>query len=258
MKKFFYLITKYITSVLSILLLLHGISYADPLTIGYIELPPYYFTNAQHQPDGFLLHLTKKIMNKAGCECTYKSMPSKRILHTIRKGGSFASIGWFKTQDREEYAKFSQPIYKNKPIGIFLRKKDYKKFSRHKTLKELLEQNKFKTGYIAGHSMGKYIDTLLDKHSHSVHALSGTTQQLVRMLHDGSIDFCLLAPIETSKIIQQSSYREDEFYFMSMADITKGNTRHLIFSRNVSDETIEKINTAIDEIMNETDEHEID
>ncbi|WP_320176047.1 transporter substrate-binding domain-containing protein [Maridesulfovibrio sp.] len=253
MKNTLYLIFTYSTIIFSILALSNKTIYADQITIGYIELPPYYYTNDQQKPDGILLYLTKKIMRRAGCNCEYISMPSKRILHTLKKGGPFASIGWFKTPEREEYAKFSLPIYENKPILVLLRKEDREQFSKYNTLEELLKQSKYKTGLIAGHSMGGYIDYLLTKHPQAFHALSGTTQQLVRMLYDKRIDFCLLAPVEIAKIIKQSPYKENDFYFMSMADIIKGNTRHLIFSKDVSNDTISKINAAITEIKYETE-----
>ena len=253
MKKNLYLILTHLTVIFSVLFLIYDTTHAEQLTIGYIELPPYYYTNTQQKPDGFLLHLTQRIMNKAGCECSYISMPSKRILHTVKKGGSFASIGWFKTAQREKFAKFSLPIYENKPIVLLVRHENSKLFAKYSTLEELLAQKKFKTGFVAGHSMGGYIDYLLEKYPESFHALSGTTQQLVKMLHDGRIDFCLLAPVEIPKIIKRSDYKEDDFYFMSMADIIKGNTRHLIFSKDVSDATIIKINAAILEIKYETE-----
>ncbi|NDV28219.1 ABC transporter substrate-binding protein [Desulfovibrio sp. JC010] len=251
MKKYFHKSIASTIIALSFLCLFYVPSYAEQITVGYIELPPYYFTTADNKPEGFLLHLTKQIMEKAGHKCTYKSMPSKRILHTIKKGGNFASIGWFKTRERKEYAKFSLPIYENEPFGLLLRTEDHKKFYKFRTLKDVLAQDQFKTGYVAGHSMGEYVDRLLRQHPQSVHSLSGTTQQLIKMLHNGKIDFCLLAPEEISTIIKQSGYKEDYFYFMSLADIINGNKRHLIFSRDVSDATIQEINAAIVEIKNE-------
>ncbi|WP_421901462.1 substrate-binding periplasmic protein [Maridesulfovibrio sp.] len=253
MTKNLYLILTHLTVIFSVIFLIHDTAYAEQLKIGYIELPPYYYTNTAQKPEGFLLHLTQRIMNKAGCKCSYISMPSKRILHTIKKGGPFASIGWFKTAQREKYAKFSLPIYENKPIVVLVKKENRELFAKYNKLEEILAQKKFKTGYIAGHSMGGYIDYLLEKYPESFHALSGTTQQLVKMLHDGRIDFCLLAPVEIVRIVKQSDYKENDFYFMSMEDIIKGNTRHLIFSRDVSDETIIKINAAILEIKYETE-----
>lgn len=253
MQKYFYLTLTYIAVFFSILILLPKTAQAEQLTIGYIELPPYYYTNSQQKPEGILLSLTQRVMSKAGCKCSYVSMPSKRILHTIKKGGSFASIGWFKTPQREKYAKYSLPIYENKPIVVLLKHDNRDKFNKFKTLEELLEQKKFKTGFIAGHSMGGYIDYLHEKYPESFHAFPGNTQQLVKMLHDGRVDFCLLAPVEVSRILKKSSYKEDDFYFMSMADIIKGNARHLIFSRDISDETIIKINNAIREIKYETE-----
>jgi len=240
-----------IAITLSTLFILRSVASAEHLTIGYIELPPYYFTNAQQKPTGFLLELTRKIMVQAGHQCCYKSMPSKRILHTIQKDSTFVSIGWFKTKERLKYAKFSQPIYENAPIVALIRLDNYNKFKHFKTLQGILAQEKFKTGFIAGHSMGEYIDNLISRYPHSAHALSVTTEQLVKMLHSAHIDFCLLAPEEIASIIEKSNLNKNEFYSLPMADITTGNKRHLMFSKNISDEVIQLINKAIADLKNE-------
>ncbi|WP_320007748.1 transporter substrate-binding domain-containing protein [Maridesulfovibrio sp.] len=247
LKRFFTAIS-YISLTLSVLFILRDVALAAHLTIGYIELPPYYFTDAQHKPAGFLIDLTQKIMDRAGHECCYKSMPSNRILHTIQKESSFVSIGWFKTNERLEYAKFSQPIYENKPIVVLIRRDNYDRFQNLDTLQEILEQHKFKTGLIAGHSMGEYVDNLLGKYPQAAHKLSGTTIQLVRMLHSNHIDFCLLAPKEIATIIEQSNLDKNDFYSMPMADISTGNKRYLMFSQDIPDKTIKKINKAIAKI----------
>jgi polar amino acid transport system substrate-binding protein len=119
-------------------------------------------------------------------------MPSKRILHTIQKDSRFASIGWFKTKKRLNYAEFSLPIYESKPIVALIKHDNLEKFNNYRTLKALLNQRKLKTFYIAGQSMGEYADNLLSKHPHSAHAFSGTTVQLVRMLHHNHIDYLRL------------------------------------------------------------------
>lgn len=225
-------------------------SYAKTLRVEYIEYPPYYFT-CEGRPSGLLLDLTEKVMKKAGVNCKYISMPSKRILYRIRNGHQIASIGWFKTAARENFAKFSIPIYQNKPIGILFRKKDERKFKDYNTLRDILQKTSLKVGLISGHSEGKYIDSLISGSPANTSYISGKQEQLVKMLKAGRFDFCLLAPEEVRMIIEKCGCIPDRYIFRSLDDIPVGNKRYLMFSKNVSDETIGRINKAINEVREE-------
>ncbi|WP_432735760.1 substrate-binding periplasmic protein [Maridesulfovibrio sp. FT414] len=228
--------------------LLAPLSHAETLEIGYIEYPPYYYTQ-NGRPEGFLLHLTEAIMRNSGIEARYTSMPSKRVLHKIKTGGNVASIGWFKTEERERFASFSIPIYENRPIGIIFRKEDEPKFANFHSLKDLMEKTDLKIATISGHSEGIYVDKILNTYPNHVYYVSGKQEQLVKMLKNGRQDFCLLAPEEISMIIERCGYSEDDFMFRTLTDIPAGNKRYLIFSKTVAPETVAKINTAIADLM---------
>ncbi len=231
----------------TLLLACASFSFATPLRIEYIEYPPYYFTKHK-QPSGFLLSMTEKIMKNAGVEARYISIPSKRVIQSIKKGGLVASIGWFKTSRRKQFAKFSIPIYKNKPTGILIRKKDESRFSQYNTLIEIMHNTNFKVGLISGHSEGEYIDSILASHPANILYISGRQTQLVKMLKAGRFDFCLLAPEEVNSIIRNCDNDPQNYIFKLLKDIPAGNKRYLMFSKDVPDEIIEKINSAIREL----------
>ena len=61
-------------------------------------------------------------------------MPFKRQLITIKANKIKAcGIGWFKKTEREKFAWFSQPIYKDKPT-VAISKKGNKSLLRHSTI----------------------------------------------------------------------------------------------------------------------------
>lgn len=56
------------------------------LKIGYIEFPPYTFTNASGKPDGLLIDLASKVYPRAGYEWSALSYPVKRLAEYLGSG----------------------------------------------------------------------------------------------------------------------------------------------------------------------------
>ncbi len=231
-------------------------SYAEKLNAGYLEFPPYCYTAENGTANGTLILLAARIFNKAGVEFRYQRLPARRILLNIKHFDNFASVGWFKNPEREEFATFSLPIYKNKPIGLLVRFKDRYKFSRYSTMESLLANTNFKIGHIHGHSAGVYLEPLLQKYPGNVAKISGTKLQMVKMLIAERVDAIILAPEELPVLVQKSGFSKKEFAHVSFKDIPEGNKRYLIFSKSVAPETISRINKAILEIVGDLNKGE--
>lgn len=240
-------------SVVCLLCIVHtGNAHAKKLNIGYIEYPPYYFTNSQNVPDGKLIKFTTEIMTKAGIDFAYRKLPSQRVLKSIKRRQYIASIGWFKTKQRETYANFSLPIYTNHPVGALINKKTADRFTSFKTLKKIMQSDKFTLGLIAGHSEGGYIDSLTKAYPHKIQFITGRQTQLVKMLHASRLDLVLLPQEEVSTIVKDAGLYMQDFSFLELSDVPAGNKRYLMFSKAVEPEIIEKINAAITELKAET------
>ena len=88
----------------------------------YIEYPPYYFTNTGN-PDGYLLTRASSVLRCAKLDFRLVGCPSNRALHEVKTASNTISIGWFKTQEREQFAKYSIPLCQARPqMAVFLKK----------------------------------------------------------------------------------------------------------------------------------------
>lgn len=219
-----------------------------PLKVYYLEFPPYYHTNVDRLPDGFLLRNTSRILHKAGIKPCFRGMPAKRILQEMRSSEPLVSIGWFKTPRREVFAKFSLPIYKNKPLEILFLKENEAQFSHYDQLSELLHAPDLVLGVLEGYSLGNVVDTMISDAKPQKMIASGGYPQLVRMLAAGRFSYLIVAPEEVDVLITKNYLSEKLFARKKLTDMPPGNLRYLMFSQAVSDEIIERVNNAIQEL----------
>lgn len=134
------------------------------IKVYYLEFPPYYFTYENRSPGGFLLEKARRVFLRAGIEPEFESRPAKRILQQMDSQSPCASIGWFITPEREEYAVFSQGIYQNQPLQVVYNKEDEVLFEDKKTLSALLEDKTLVLGSLDGYSYGKSVDEAIALH----------------------------------------------------------------------------------------------
>lgn len=113
------------------------------------------------------------------------------------------------------------------------------------TLAQLVEETNLSVGVNQSYAYGHTVDTLLaGKRPHLVRT-SGTQKQLMRMLAAQRFDFMLVNPTEIDALAAMASIPADTFHVMRLADLPKGNTRYLMFSKSTPPEIIERINEAI-------------
>lgn len=239
---------------LTILIAIYILSTTNPclaiskdLIIYYIEYPPYYYTE-NDTPKGIIIDITDKILKKSKITYTFNQLPSKRVLAEVKSSQNAASIGWFRTREREKDYIFSNPIYTNKPLHLLIRTDSAEEFLSFKTLESILTSNKFRIGEISGHSEGAFCDSLFRKYPSSVHFIAGDQSQLLKMLRARRIDAILIAPEEESSLEKEADIPHDELAIIQLEDIPCGNNRHMIFNKNADPNIIERINTAIDSI----------
>lgn len=215
------------------------------LTVAYLERPPYYAT-VNGQPSGFLVELTKKILDTAGVQATFIPLPPNRILDEVRENRRpFCSIGWFKTPERTSFATFSLPIYQDKPLVVLTTVELSALVSRHRSLNDLFRDHDLIMAQVASFSYGEAVDTM--RTASGVRTLTVPTTQSVlpRLIAENRAAYMLVAPEEVSNLLRSSEIDEGRFVTLTMDDIPSGNFRHLIFTKHVPEETVAAINAAI-------------
>lgn len=227
-----------------------GEKYQVPLKVYYLEFPPYYYTNSDFKPDGFLLKQADTIFRQAGIEPEYESLPAKRILQEMRTLRSAASIGWFKTPQRERFASFSIGLYQNKPLQVMFLKANELLFHNKETLAELLKDDSLTLGLVEGYSYGHEVDGLIEKEAPQTQLVVGGYPQLVRLLAAGQFTYIVVAPEEVDMLIGKNRLAPELLECKKLKDMPAGNVRHLIFSKGVPDDIVNRVNRAVKGVKN--------
>ena len=217
----------------------------EVLDIHYFEYPPYYHQMENGQASGIIVDLARQILAAAQVEPRFSFMPAKRILHEIQSDRPAASLGWFKTLEREQFAQFSLPIYVNRPVGVFFLRENEEKFRPYDTLEGLLQSGRVFFGRVQGLSEGPQLDGMLAKYEDKTVQVAADSIRLLKMLESKRFDFMLVPPEEVDVLLEAAQVPKDIFVLKAMSDIPQGNLRHIIYSKAVSPDLIRKIDQAI-------------
>jgi len=221
------------------------VAMSETLNVSYLERPPYYFTQGA-KAEGILIELASQIFEDAGIEVSFKPMPPNRIMYEIKNSDRLhCSVGWFKKPEREAFAKFSLPFYRNRPISVLTSKENVKLFASYGTLKEVFTDQSLILATVSSFSYGSYIDKLIKETKPKMHEVPGERRQLPNLIRKGRASYLLTAPEEVEMLVRSAHSKREEFVLMPMKDIPAGNKRHFMCSRNVSDETIERVDRSI-------------
>jgi uncharacterized protein (TIGR02285 family) len=228
-------------------------AHAEVLTVSYLDRPPYYYTDKDGNPSGFLVELAREVFRDAGIEVAWKELPPNRVMYELRKKrASHCSIGWFRTQEREAYAKFSIPVYQDKPLVIMTTRENARLFSSHTVLSEVFSDTDLVMATVSSFSYGDYVDRLLQTHSPRMHVVSTDRSVLTRLIKMKRATYLLTAPEEVDTLITCAGLAREDFITIPMKDIPSGMMRHLMFSLDVDDKVIEKVNASIRKIKAKT------
>lgn len=222
---------------------------AESLTVSYFERPPYYYTNEQGVAEGFLLQRARQIFQQADIEVKFLALTPYRILYVLEHATvPHCSIGWFKNSAREQFTKFSAPIYQNQALMLLSSKDQRHKFSSPSALREIFADRLLTLARMGEFSYGTYVDELLGVLAPKSIVLSGNQRGLLQAVVEQRAAYMLVAPEEVSMLARQSGLSAADLLLVPLSDVPAGNLRYLMCSPAVTDITMVKLNQAINEL----------
>lgn len=239
----------FIFSFCIILFLFPAVINAEPLTVSYFERRPYYFTDENGNADGFLIAHTRRILRESGIEARFLSLTPNQILYVIKHANKpHCSVGWFKKPEREMYAQFSRPFYRNRPLVLLIRQEQRDIFEKFDDLRTLFKAEGLVMARMSSFSYGSYVDDLLEKLNPTSFFETESQLGLLQSIAEGNSDYMLIAPEEIDELIGRSHFSASRFTTKTLHEIPAGNLRYLMCNQVVDDEIMGRINHAIAEI----------
>lgn len=218
------------------------------ITLHYHERSPYY-TTTENGVNGLIASIVSKAFNKAGIPFEWKKTPSNRQLKIIQDNLGFDGIiGWFKNPEREQFGKFSHYIYQDKPF-IAITKADNSSLFNNMTVDSVLSNQNLILEVKDGYSYGAFLDEKIKKMEPVIDRTTSENIQMLNKIQSERADYFFIAPEEAESLIELSGLPVENFKYINFSDMPKGEKRYIIFSRNIKDDLIVKLNGAIEDYI---------
>lgn len=216
----------------------------DTITIMYSERPPYMDDSAAMPPQGLTATPTAHAFKNAGVPAKWSKLPTNRQLATVREGlGKACAVGWFWTEERARYAKFTKPIYRDKDWHV-LTNADFAARG-YKSLEEMLSHKETRVLMKDQYTYGEQLDKLMHRHHPTVATSTGSTAKMLQSISLGAVDLMFVSEDEGNYLMAHAGEHAARLRLLHPHDMPRGPERYLMCTREVPDDVIARLNKAI-------------
>lgn len=213
-----------------------------PIILHYFARPPF-IQEFNGQLSGVTGTPAIESFTRAHIAFKLQSTPTNRQLLVIKLNHSAeCGIGWFKNSERESFANFTKPIYRDSP-WVMVKHKELS--SKPQSLKELLNTKHIRLLIRDNFSYGIDIDRQLTQSQASILRTSSNVDQMFKMIASRRADFMFSSQEEAQ---HQLKVRHKNLSIVTLSDLPAGEWRHIMCSKKVPEKTIARLNLAIPDI----------
>lgn len=214
----------------------------ERITLHFNERPPYMVAATDGTATGLSATPARQAFAAAGIAVRWAQTPTTRQLSVIRDNeGLDCAIGWFRKPDREAFAKFSKPIYRDRPTVVLA----HADFVAERRLADLLRRPGVTVLVKDNYSYGAMIDALLAEKRAFVLSTTAENQQMLRMVAERRVDMMFAAEEEAQHLLGQAGIAARGVQMLRFEDVPVGERRHLMCSKRVPDALLERLNAAL-------------
>jgi hypothetical protein len=216
-----------------------------PITLYFDDRPPLLYRNVEGQVTGAVGDLTQRIFLKAGIEARWVLAPTERILGLIKRDSEPACIaGWYRTPERERYARFTLPIYADKTVlGLV---SAHSPFQSGIAAGVLLAAPRIRVAIMQGLYYGPDLTPLIEAVPHERVAVTTSDYTIsIRMVHDGRADIMFVTEDEAEDVVKLAGYEMKDFRLLTFPDVHGPLASAILCSQKVAPAIIDRLDKAI-------------
>ncbi|WP_250656252.1 transporter substrate-binding domain-containing protein [Alkalimarinus coralli] len=214
----------------------------SPIYLHYYDRPPY-LNKGNNGVFGLAATAASDAFKASGIRFSWKQTPASKQLDILKENhGKDCLVGWLSNGHRQNYAKYTDPIYIDKPL-IALTRKDNP--IEAESLEELFNDSKKVMLVKEAYSYGHYVDRLVDQLKPRRLILAMDRSDLLHALDSRKADYLLIAPEDVDHALLSSGLQRSKFKTQKLKDVPEGDPRYILCSKKVSDDVISKLNKAI-------------
>ena len=218
----------------------------EPIDVIFTPRPPYYTLSNTGEIGGVVAGPAQEVFSAAGIETRWTMVSFNRQLQMVEESlEPLCAIGWFKTAEREAFAKFTDPVYQDKAMVVVARA-DNIAMSQYRRLANLMSDTALTLGSKLGFSYGSDVDALIDDLAPSQVMTDQSPLGMMRMLIGRRFDYMVSAPEEAVHLMAEiGEGAKVVLTMLPMEDLTPRNKRYILCSMATSDTLIDALNTEI-------------
>ena len=219
----------------------------EAIVVYYHERRPYYVTTP-NQVHGLIADRVNWVFKDAGIPFVWRKTPAKRQLEVIRNNTQeVCAVGWFKTPEREAFAKYSQVIYQDLP-AIALAHADNANIHSPAAVEDLLSNRNLILLKKDGYSYGAFLDNLIATLVPRQEVTTARNDKMLEMIRLRHADYFFIAKEEADILTGAPNFPRETFQYIHFSNMPSGNKRYALFSHEVEDEVIERINSILERL----------
>ncbi len=218
---------------------------SELVTLHYIQRPPYIMADGAGLKGltGLPSFLAFK---KSGVPFAIKETPFARQLRMVQdNSGRDCMIGMFKKPERELFAKYSLPIYKDQTQLILTSAANASKLEKVQSVKALFSDKSLVFLAKLGYSYGAELDVLIERLEPTIKRTADENLLMVKALKLKMADYMVIAPEEATEAVVAAGFAATDFRQIRLRDMPGSEYRHFMCSKNVPDKVIQQLNAAI-------------
>lgn len=216
----------------------------EPITVTYHLRPPYLLPGPDGVPTGLTGTPAAQAFRQAGIGVKWMMAPTNRQLAMVRdEQQRSCTVGWFRNPERERYAKFTRPVYRDKD-WVLLAYAGYV-MPEGATLEQLLQNSATRILVKDNFSYGQEIDAMIVRGKPAIAVSTGSSEQMLQSVSAGAVDFMFLSEEEGQYVLSQHRERGANLRLLKARGMPRGAERHIMCGKGVPDDVIERLNRAI-------------
>jgi len=181
----------------------------------------------------------------AGIPCAWQETPARRQLDIIeRNEDESCAAGWFKTPEREAYARYTLPIYQDKPF-VAVTRADNEYLAATETLDRVLQERRLQLLVKEGYSYGRLIDERVKALAPRTITTTAENQNILKMIENYRADYSFMTEEEAQDLLTSPEVEAGTFRIVRFSDMPAGGKRYIICSKKVGSEIIARLDAAI-------------
>lgn len=217
----------------------------EAIVVHFHSRRPFYMSDG-HQVFGLVIDPIAQAFRNAGIPHVWQETPARRQLDIIEKNeDKSCAAGWFKTPEREAYARYTLPVYQDKPFVAVFRADNELLPEAAPVLDQVLGEWRLKLLVKEGYSYGQFIDERLKALAPRQLTTTAENRNILQMIENYRADYSFMTEEEAEDLLNSPEVPRKKFRIVHFSDMPAGGKRYIICSRQVGEDVIARLNAAI-------------